>query len=331
MDIEALSNGLDGLDLDLDIKEYPKMVKGRTAHIDADFLAYMASYEREGEDLGLEEIIYRTDVMIMDKMQEAAAEYAVLHLTPKTSNKGGRYEVAIQKKYQATRSGDKPRHLEACREYMGSKRGFVRGELWENAEADDGMAEAGWKAYEDGEQHLCVIATKDKDLRMVPCFHLNWDTGEITDIYSGISDMDDKREQVIGKSTFGWIGIKEKVGKGGKITKKHDGFGTKFFWFQLLMGDTADNIKGCPKAVIDGKHKACGLIGAYTLLKDAKNDMACLRICMEAYKSNEYVHWETGEVATWRDVMWSEAQMLWMQRTPGEVNDVKEWMKGFIE
>lgn len=309
----------DTRDADFIEKEYPTVVPGRTAHIDADFLAYMASYEREDEDLDFDEIVHRTDVMIEDKRRQAGAERAVLHLTPNTSDKGGRYEVAIQKQYQGQRSSDrKPRHLERCRAYMGNKTGTVRGVSWETAEADDGMAEAGWKALYAGDHGRVIIVTKDKDLRMVPALHLNWDTGEIKDL---------------GTDTFGYIEIVERVGKVNpktgkpKITKKHGGWGTKFFWFQLLMGDTADNITGCPRAVIDGKHKACGLVGAYNLLKDAATDMECLRICMDAFKTNEYTHYLTGDPVKWQDVFWSEAQMLWMQRTPGDINDVKKWVK----
>lgn len=328
MDLDALSNEMSGMDIEqYEVKEYPPLIPGRTVHIDADFLAYMAAYERKDEDLSLEDIFYRADVMIMDKIQEAAAEFAILHLTPSTSDKGGRYEAAIQKKYQATREGEKPRHLEACRNYMGRKTGYVKGVLWHNAEADDGMAQAGWDSYYRGEQNLCIIATKDKDLRMVPCLHLNWDTGEVTGIHDGIPDLDDKLSQIETNSTFGWIGIKEKISNSGKKTKKHDGFGTKFFWFQLLMGDTADNIKGCPKAMIGGKLKACGLVGAYDLLKDAQSDAECLKICMAEYKRNKYVHWETGEPVEWVDVFWSEASLLWMQRVPGDISDAKSWIK----
>lgn len=296
-------------------KDYPAMVPGRVAHIDADFLAYMASYEKEGEENDWEGIQYRTDVMIDDKRRQAGAEYAVLHVTPKHSDKGGRYAVAIQKQYQGQRSSDrKPVHLEACREYMAAKRGPVSGVAWDNAEADDGMAEAAWKAFYAGEQDTVVIVTKDKDLRMCPGHHLNWDSGIIHTV----------------EGTFGHIEIIERVGKTGKITKKHGGYGTKFFWFQLLMGDTADNIKGCPKADIGGKHKACGLVGAYSLLRDAATDRECLRICMDAYKTNTFTHYLTGEPASWQDVFWSEAQMLWMQRNPGDINDVKDWVKNEV-
>ena len=132
-------------------KEYPDMVKGRTAHIDADFLAYMASYEKKGEENDLQGILYRADVMIDDKRRQAGAEFAVLHITPNTSDKGGRYEVAIQKQYQGQRNSDsKPRYLEAVRSYMADLTGNVRGRAWENAEADDGMAEAAWQSYRDG-------------------------------------------------------------------------------------------------------------------------------------------------------------------------------------
>lgn len=311
---EAIGRDEDGLVE----KEYPKMVAGRVAHIDADFLAYMASYERKDEDMHLDEILYRTDVMIEDKRREAGAEKSVLHLTPNTSDKGGRYEVAIQKQYQGQRSSDdKPRYLEATRSYMADLRGTNYGIAWQNAEADDGMAEASYKALADGTPELVVIVTKDKDLRMCPALHLDWDTGEITETW---------------KDPFGYVDLVAQVSaKTGKTTKKPKGFGTKWFWWQLLMGDAADNIKGCPKAVIGGKHKACGQVGAYELIKDAKSDRECLDIVKEAFKSNEYTHYLTGEPATWQDVMWSEAQMLWMQRTAGDINDVKKWVKEIIQ
>jgi DNA polymerase-1 len=314
IDLSQIQGATADLDNVLPEKAYPEIVKGRTAHIDADFLAYMAAYERKDEVNVLEDILYRADVMIEDKRRECGAEFAVLHLTPNTSDKGGRYEAAIQKQYQGQRSSDrKPQYLEAVREYMAGFTGDVAGRAWQNAEADDGMSEAAWKSHGDGTSNECVIATKDKDLRMCPGLHLDWDSGAITDC---------------GRDTFGWIGIKERTGKSGKVTKKHDGFGTKFFWFQMLMGDTADNIKGCPKALIDGKHKLCGLVGAYSLLKDASTDAECLRIVMDAYKSNSYTHWQTGADHTWQEVFLSEAHMLWMQRTAGKQDDVKHWIKG---
>ena len=314
-------------------KEYPDVVPNRVAHIDADFLAYMASAEPlplktkmkdmtpeevvvyiqsfEEKRIPLEQVLYKADVMIEDKMRECGASMAVLHLTPKGSTKGGRYDSAIQKEYQAKREGEKPRHLEAVREHMASKTGRIQGKSWDNAEADDGMAEAAWKAFDNGKSEQVVVATKDKDLRMVPGLHLDWDTG----IIEGADDA------------FGFIEILTKTSKAGKKSKKLVGYGTKFFWAQMLMGDTVDNITGVPRATINGKLKACGLVGAYDLLQDAADDRDCFKIVTDAYKENEYCHWQTGADATWADVFWSEAQMLWMQRTPGKVWDVKNWIR----
>jgi hypothetical protein len=320
-DISGVTADLE-IDKNLIEKEYPPMVPGRVAHIDADFLAYMASYERKDEDIAFEDIIHRVNVMVKDKRLEAGSEFAVLHLTPNTSDKGGRYEVAIQKQYQGQRtSDDKPRHLESARTYMGTLTGHVRGRAWETAEADDGMSEAAWTAWRDETSDQVVIVTKDKDLRMCPGWHLNWDTGNLT------------KEDTL----FGFMGIKETI-KVHKVTgkqtkdKKPIGFGTAFFWMQMLMGDTADHIQGCPKIMNKKGDKlvSCGQVGAYDLLVDATSDKECLRIVMDAYKLNEYTHYLTGDVASWQDVFWSNAQMLWMQRTPGDINDVKKWTKEFL-
>ena len=314
-------------------KEYPPVCPGRVAHIDADFLAYMASaepmplktkmkdmtpeevvvYVRSFEEnrMTLEHVLYKADVMIEDKMRECAASMAVLHLTPTGSTKGGRYDTAIQKEYQAKRESEKPRYLNEVREHMANKTGRIQGKSWDNAEADDGMAQAAWAAHREGTSTLVVVATKDKDLNMVPGLHLDWDTG----IIEGASD------------TFGSIQINVKFSKAGTKIKKLVGYGTKFFWAQMLMGDPVDNIQGVPFATINGKRKKVGLVGAYELLEEATTDSECLRIVTEAYKENEYAHWLTDEPVGWADVFWSEAQMLWMQRTPGEVWDVKNWVK----
>ena len=117
------------------------------------------------------------------------------------------------------------------------------------------------------------------------------------------------------------------------VSKKAIGFGTAFFWMQMLMGDTADHIQGCPKIMNKKGDKLvlCGKVSAYDLLVDATSDKECLRIVMDAYKLTEdYTHYLTGAPCEWQEVFWSNAQMLWMQRTPGDINDVKKWTKEFL-
>ena len=303
-----------------DAKEYPDVVKGRVAHIDADFIAYHASYEREGETRTLDDMILAVQTMVRDLRASCGAELAILHTTPKGSDKAGRYEVAIQKGYQSARqNGEKPRFLEAVRAWMETPMMTnVAGRSWLDAEADDGMAEAAWEAHNDGTPELCVIASRDKDLRIVPGLHFNFDTGEV----EGADD------------TFGYIKIKTTVkikelpdGKQKKTkTHKPRGYGTKFFWWQMLMGDGADTITGIPR---------CGIVKAEELLRDCKNDYECLQVVKAAYKeygeTKGFLHWETKDDVPWADVFKSEAKLLWMQREAGNINDVLDWMKEVIK
>lgn len=293
-------------------KDYIDIVPGRVAHIDADFLAYYAAYEREGEDKTLQDMILAVNTMVTDLRKSCGAASAVLHVTPQLSDKAGRSKVAVQRAYQSARSGEKPRLLEAVRAYMENPDiPHTVGRSWMHAEADDGMAEAAWAAHAAGTPELCVIASKDKDLRMVPGLHFNFDTGEV----EGAED------------TFGYIKIKttaKKSEKTGKINKSHKprGYGTKFFWWQMLMGDGADTITGIPR---------CGIVSAEAMLANCKTDLECFHVVKDAYKAHAkkkgFIHWHTKDDAGWAEVFWGEAQMLWMQRTAGNINDVKKWIK----
>jgi DNA polymerase-1 len=313
-------NNTDGLpDFLPEGKEYPDVVPGRVAHLDADFLAYYASYEREGENRSLEDMQLSVNTMLHDLRKSCGAATAVCHLTPESSGKAGRYDKAIQKAYQSGRSGDKPRLLGDVRNYISVIHRYfpdtLKGVYWWEAEADDGMAGAAWDAYAAGTPELCVIASKDKDLRIPPGLHYNFDTGEI----EGAED------------TFGYIEkkttvkISETTGKK-STTHKPRGYGTKFFWWQMLMGDQADSIVGIPRA---------GIVKAYDMLADCKNDYDCLQVVKAAYKehgeSKGFLHWDTKDPVEWSKVFISEAQLLWMQRTPGDIDDVKHWMKEVIK
>jgi len=296
-------------------KDYIDVVPGRVAHIDADFLAYYAAYEREGENKTLQDMVLAVNTMVTDLRKSCGAQTAVLHVTPQMSDKAGRSKVAVQKAYQSARSGEKPRLLEAVRAYMESPElQNVVGKSWMHAEADDGMAEAAWAAWDAGTPGLCVIASKDKDLRIVPGLHFNFDTGEV----EGAGDA------------FGFIDIKTTVKKNektGKTTKSHKprGYGTKFFWRQMLMGDTADTIVGIPKI---------GIVKAQDMLDGCSTDLECFQVVKAAYKeyaeTKGFIHWETKEDVSWADVFWSEAQMLWMQRTAGDIDDVRKWLQEVV-
>lgn len=287
-------------------------VKDRVVHIDADFLAYQVSYDDEKT---LAEMKSNCDTAVEKMRLMSGSEEVRLHLTPKGSNKGGRYDVALLKEYQANRKDKpKPKFLHMMREWMHKERGAI---LHMNCEADDGMSIAQYAAIAAGTPHLSVIASADKDLWMVPGLQLNWDTGELTNI----------------EDNFGYIMLHESESK--SKTKKIKGRGWKFFWAQMLTGDTADNIQGIPK-ICDlqycptGKFKACGPVLAYEILAPITDNKTAFRVVRDLYKEYGdkigFVNYRTGEPVKYGHAFQSEAQLLWMRREES-MHDALNWMK----
>ena len=319
----------------------PPVVPGRVAHIDGDFLAYQVSAH---PDITMEHCENNSVAGAERLRKRAGAESMVLHLTARHSNKGGRRLAAIQADYQATRKSEKPRYLEATRQFL---RDSLGGKYWTDREADDGMGEAAWEAWRKGHPELHVTISKDKDLRMLPGQHMEWDTGRLIRL----------------TDTFGFIGLDNS-----KTSTKLVGYGTKFFWAQLLMGDTADNIKGLPKVwgkvlaqvqptkayltarereangnatakqlqLLDDqpkKSKPCGPVLTHLLLNRCKTYLQARRLVTALYRMHGencgFKHWRTKQPVPWQDVFYSEAFMLWMMReapVEGGEADVRKFM-----
>lgn len=331
---------------------YPKPVQGRVVHIDADFLSYQVSAESAAEldptdptpRKSLEDMQHNARIAAEHIMRLAGGTAMHLHTTPSGSDKGGRPDFAVQKEYQANRKDrdNKPEFLDAIRSYMISE---IGGTAHLDQEADDGMAQAAWQAHRDGDSRLCVIASKDKDLRMVP----------------GLMLIDDNIDRLDG--TFGWIDIDRS-----KSSPKLIGRGTKFFWAQLLMGDTADNILGVPK--VTGKHvmevkptkaytdaikklgtgteeqdkrlmrtidaalnkvKPCGAVMTADILEHMQNDKDAYEYVKTVWNDlgrhgHVFEHWRTGRVYTPTQAMLSDMILLWMRRNK-HPKDVVHWIK----
>lgn len=211
-----------GLDLGAleyeDSVSYPATVPGRTLHVDGDFICYFVTCH---EDESWSTMCQSAEVQIETLRLLAGADNVKLHLTGANSTKGGRY--GIQREYQGDRKGkEKPKRLEEMRLHLRDKYGAA---YWLDQEADDGMSQANYAAIQRGEAHLSVIASKDKDLTMCQGWHLDWNTGELWFV-----------------DGFGSVEVDRS-----KSSAKGVGKGYSFFWLQLLMGDTADNIQGLPK------------------------------------------------------------------------------------
>jgi len=214
----------------------PPVVPGRVVHIDADFLAYQVSAESADELDPEQPNVPRKSLADMQHNARQAVEYMtalcagetyVCHLTPSQSDKGGRAARAVTQEYQANRAArdDSPEFLHEMRRYIAHE---LNGSVHLHQEADDGLAQANYNAQDP---NLSVIVSMDKDLRMVPGLHWDYKTKKVINVDDPFGEI--------------WI---DATGS----AKKCLGWGTKFFWAQCLMGDTADNIKGAP--MVCGEH-----------------------------------------------------------------------------
>ena len=251
------------------------VVPGRRCHIDADMLAYQCGGNDE-TDVATSRRILKSKI---DLFKDASgAEGVLLHLTASGSTKGDRAVVAYTKPYQGQRKGHRPKNWQYLRDYMADG---VAGPVkqWYDREADDGFG------FISANCPLDVIATRDKDMRMLPGLHLNWDTYELVHVPADVFATE----------------------ACGKL------YGHKWFWTQMLWGDAADNIPGLPKH--PDFPRGVGEVAAAKLLAFADDDASAAQAVAQAYKA----HW--GD--EWADRYAEQASLLWIRRT--QQAPIDEW------
>lgn len=132
-----------------------------------------------------------------------------------------REEIATILPYKGNRdSNSKPYHYDSLIRYLTENWGAI---TVEGIEADDAMSTEQMEhlhKHMDRNVYGSIIATIDKDLNCTPGLHYNWNQ----DVIYTVSDED----------------------------------ATTWFYCQLIMGDTTDNIQGIPGA---GKAKARKVLG----------------------------------------------------------------------
>lgn len=163
-----------------------------------------------------------------------------------------RYKVATTKPYKGTRVSNLPFHyyniLVTCLATYDchvSHRGL---------EADDEMGIA--------QNENTIICSRDKDLRQVPGWHYSWVCG--TQEALGPHYTDPLGEMVV--KTY-------RTASGAK-KKKTYGYGWKFLFYQLLVGDAVDNIPGL---------KGWGEVAAYKLVNPLTNLFDVFRAVRREY------------------------------------------------
>lgn len=274
-------------------------VPGLVIHIDGDMICYFCAGDKEtpsGE-------ARRRALGRIEKFKRAAgAERAVVHLTNPAGNKGERALIATVKPYQGQRTGEKPKNHgylhEFLRDYNGPE---FTSKLWANREADDGVCACAYHAARSGKgPGYIAIATQDKDFRMFPGLHVDWISFEAVKIEDGCFAQ---------------------TNNGGKL------FGYKWFWMQMLMGDTADHIPGLPEyPTTNAKGEPClkkmGEKTAEKFLEKATTNQQCFDevygLYLEYYAEHLGLGYEEAD-----DRFVEQMSLLWMRSgIKADVDDV---------
>lgn len=226
-----------GVDLSTLPDQFKGFVMGRTLILDGDGPCYVASATAKRLDTALRNF----QQAILTQMFLTKSQRCNIHLTANTSHKAGRFNVIAAKPYQGNRNGKaKPPLLEPLRQAVAQREHWLENyhvTMHHVLEADDGMMHDAYELGEDG-----LIWSDDKDLRMTPYPYWCKEKGV-----------------VLPSQPFGWL--QPKFTPSG--TMKLIGQGPLFFWAQMLMGDTADNVQGIKR--LDGK--LCGPAATWTALQ----------------------------------------------------------------
>lgn len=250
---------------------------GLALHLDGDYLAYYAS---GNDDTVAGQARNNALDLIESFRSRIGADEVYVHNTADASNKGERYLVAQVKPYQGHRKGSrKPRNHAYLRNFLLNYDGTAfTTQVWADREADDAIAASAYQAI-GGAVGYAGISTKDKDMRMLPGHHIDWTTRDVTVVAPG--------EYAV-------------IGSNGKL------HGIKWFWQQMLEGDTADAIPGLEYYKnARGALLRLGPKTAEKFLADTTTSDEAAAIVMELYEGAYQDYWPDRFV--------EQAALLWMR------------------
>lgn len=291
MDLEGIQSTLSKVEA---IKQF------KVVQADADSWCYDCANTEESLEHNIEEL----NKYIQYMFNRCNTEKMYLHVT---FSKGGRIEMATLKGYQTNRNTDEElsNRVKALRKHMVEAyiEGDIIGKGWYDREADDGIA------YYQTIMKGSAIISIDKDLQSVDGYHIDPKT------------FMSKRVSKFGRTYTRYT-------ESGN--EKFAGEGNIWFWHQMLIGDTADNIKGLPyltgelanryvptkKYNPNRKPLACGEKKAIAVLSDVKDEKTALHRVAECY----YDYFGNYEQ------FFEQAFLLWMRRSD-DILDVLNYFK----
>lgn len=266
----------------------PDRVPGRVLNLDGDYLAYFMA-GNDDTDIGTAR---RNSIQrILNMMEMTGSTKCVMNLTATGSTKADRWIIATTRPYQGQRSGGKPKNWQGLRDFFEGYQGDVfKPRLWWDREADDGMAMLQAFQVSRGQQEQIVTATRDKDMRQYPGWHMDWTSYLMT-----------------------WVppGAFEVTGEDGKL------YGHKWFWHQCLMGDSVDNIPGLERWLKpNGKLDKMGDKTAERALAATSNDAEALAVVSKLYEGYYNEAWASRLV--------EQMELLWLRRSTDP--SVGDWL-----
>jgi DNA polymerase-1 len=141
----------------------------------------------------------------------------------------------IDPNYKANRPDERPKHWQACRDYLIKKHKAI---LVDGAEADDAL---GWNQTDD-----TIICSIDKDLLMILGKHYNWVKKEFTTVTHESALQTFHRQLLIGDTSDNVFGIK---GIGPKKAEKAlgslDNHGELFSTVRAMYNDDQRLLLNC--------------------------------------------------------------------------------------
>lgn len=284
-------------DLEVQIAPPPPRVPGLVLHVDGDYLAYFAS---GNDERTVGEARQKVFDILAYAAEHAGATEILVHNTLPGGHKGERYLIATVRTYQEQRSdGRKPKNQPYLANWLIEYTGpAFKVKNWATREADDGIGACALYAVNNSKPGYVAILTADKDLRMLPGLHLEWRNPSIkTVVPPGAYAVETSIPN--GFDEFG-----------NPKPPKVKLFGLKWFWMQMLTGDTADNIPGLEfYRTTDAKgnevSKRMGEKTAEKLLAPAKTSDEAFTIVADLYKG-----WYVGD---WANRFVEQAALLWMR------------------
>lgn len=267
-----------------------------------DILLYEIGHSCQGLDPDSGELVIssfdhakeRIDLVISQIIRGAKATDAVLYLTGKNNF---RIDIAKRKGYKGQRVAEKPFHYYNLKAYLIHE---YRAIVCEGYEADDAVCIAQYAALRTGEG--TIICSRDKDVKQCPGWHYSWECGL----------QPEWGPYWVDPQEFGKL-LPSYYPEGHKLAgqmKKLLGVGDKWFYAQLLMGDSVDNIPGI---------KGYGPAKVFKLLEHIDNEVDALGVAKVAY-INAY-----GEIGNWQAELEEQAQLVWMVRERNPDGSLRMW------